>query len=298
MWEHVFKPDSISRALEYLDIYHPHARVIAGGTDLVLQLQSGEKSSRYLVDISMIKGLNSITEDSNSLTVGACATHAEIASSMLIHKYARVLALAAEEVGSPQIRSLGTLGGNVVNAQPAADPALAITALRAEAKIRTLERDRWVPVIELYQNPGISKLDSSKEIIEAFCFKKITQRTGSSYRRLGKCKSIALPVLCAAAVVQLADIEDHIVDCSLVIGPVAPTPCTANEVTDWIRGKPAVDEVLAEAARIARLCSHPRSSLLRCSADYREEMVEVVVRSVLAEAVHEAKMRRCVEKTS
>jgi CO/xanthine dehydrogenase FAD-binding subunit len=291
MWESTFAPLNVMQAIEILDRYRPGARIIAGGTDLIMQLQAGEKIPRCLVDISNIPELQAIMIEDDQIVLGACATHAQVSSSPLIQVSAGVLAAAAGEVGSPQIRSVGTIGGNVVNAQPAADTALALIALSAQARIIGKDKKNWIPVENLYQQPGISKIDSSAEILESFRFKIMDPLSGSAYRRLGKCKSIALPVICAAAVVHLDENGEIFRKCRLAIGPVGPTPCLANEATEWLFGKPVNSEVIKDAARIARGCAHPRSSLLRCSADYREQMVEIIVKSVLSKAADEAKMK-------
>ena len=287
MWQEYLYPVTVAEAVQMLADYGGRARVIAGGTDLVLQLRSGERQAFCLVDVSRIEELRGITETDEIITIGAATTHAEVAASPLIRKRAEVLAQAAAEVGSPQIRNRGTLGGNVLNAQPAADTALALLALDAQAEIVGQGEAYWLSVSEMYAGPGVSRVDSSTKLVRAFRFRGLGEQAGSSYRRLGKCKSIALPVLCAAAVVRLDGAK--FVSAAISLGPVAPRPWRPAAAEAWLVGQPADDENIAQAAKLAQQDAKPRSSLLRCSSDYRREMVAVLVRDTLSSAVAAAR---------
>jgi carbon-monoxide dehydrogenase medium subunit len=287
MWSEYLRPATIDEALHALAAHRGQARIVAGGTDLVLQLQRGEQSARCLVDVSGLGELRGIALNGDMVTIGAATTHAELAASPLLRRHAAVLAQAAGEVGSAQIRNVATIGGNVVNAQPAADTALALLALDAEAQVVRLDGSAWMPLADLYEGPDRSRVDSRRELLAAFRFRAVSQsaglRSGSAYRRLGKCKSIALPVLCAAAVVQLT--EGRFASAAIALGPVAPRPYRAAEAEAWLAGRPVIAETIAQAAALARAASHPRDSLLRCSAEYRATMVAALVRSVLERAV-------------
>lgn len=287
MWQEYLYPVTVAEAVQMLADHGGRARVIAGGTDLVPQLKSGERQASCLVDISRIEELRGIAQTDEIITVGAATTHAEVAASPLIRERATVLAQAAAEVGSPQIRNSGTLGGNIVNAQPAADTALALLALDAQAEVVGSGGADWLPLSGMYAGPGVSRVDSSVELVRAFRFRALREQAGSSYRRLGKCKSIALPVLCAAAVVRLDGAE--FVSAAISLGPVAPQPWRAAAAEAWLASRPADDESIAQAAKLARQYARPRSSLLRCSSAYRTEMVAVLVRDTLSNAVAAAR---------
>ena len=283
MWREYLCPDSVDEALSLLAHRAGQARVIAGGTDLVLQLQRGEKQAVSLVDISRIRALRGISETDGAITVGAAVTHGELASSQLILERAPILAQAAAKVGSPEVRSVATVGGNIVNAQPAADTALALMALSAEAELVGASGARWLKLADLYRGAGTSVVDSTTELVRAFRFHSPAGQVGAAYRRLGKCKSIALPVLCAATVVQLED--DRFTRCAIALGPVAPRPFRATTAEEWLVGRPATAETIAHAASLAQKEADPRDSLLRCAREYREAMVTVLVQSTLEQAV-------------
>lgn len=263
------------------------ARIIAGGTDLMRDFQQGEHRADCLVDITRISALHGIAVAGDVITIGATTTHAGLARSPVIRKHALVLAEAAAEVGSPQVRNTGTIGGNVVNAQPAADTALALLALDAEAEILSSRGARWLPVAELYAGPGESRVDSTCELLCRFRFRALQGQAGSAYRRLNRRKTIALPSLCAAVVVRLRDSAFQ--SAAIAVGPVASKPWRASAAECWLRDKPADEKSVAHAADIAQREAEPRDSLLRGSRTYRKAMVAVLVEHTLQRALEAAK---------
>lgn len=287
MWQDYLYPETVREAVDLLAEWSGQARIVAGGTDLVLQLKRGERQAVCLIDISRIEGMRGIEESDGAITLGAAVTHAEAAASPLIQTVAPVLAEAASEVGSPEIRNMATIGGNVVNAQPAADTALALLALEAEAEIVGTGGARWVPLLDLYRGAGVSAVDSAAEVVRGFRFKVPAGQVGSAYRRLGKCKSIALPVLCAATIVKLE--ADRVVSAAIGLGPVAPLPFRPSEAEAWLAGQPATAETAKRAAELAQAEAQPRDSLLRCAREYREAMVGVLVQTTLEQAITAAK---------
>jgi len=147
-------PSSIEEALATLASLRGEGRVIAGGTDLVIQLRRGRGSFECLVDITRIPGLDEIRMEDSHVLLGAAVTFSQIEGSALVREKACVLAEAASQVGSPQIRNVGTLAGNIVNAQPAADGSIALLALDAKVEIANLTGRQWVPVTTLHLARG------------------------------------------------------------------------------------------------------------------------------------------------
>lgn len=283
MWQEYLYPETIREAIVLLAEWKGQARIVAGGTDLVLQLKRGERQAACLIDISRIEDMRGIEESDGAITLGAAVTHAEAAASPLVRMVAPVLTQAASEVGSPEIRNVATIGGNVVNAQPAADTALALLALEAEAEVAGPGGAHWVPLLDLYQGAGVSAVDSTAEIVCRFRCKVPTGQVGSAYRRLGKCKSIALPVLCAATIVKLQ--EDQVISATIGLGPVAAVPFRPTEAERWLAGQPATAETVKKAAALVQEEAQPRDSLLRCAREYREAMVGVLVQDTLEQAI-------------
>jgi len=286
MWDDYLFPQSVEEALEMLHAHHGEARIIAGGTDLALQSQGGRVQARMMVDITRIPGLDHIEERDGYVYMGARATHAQVAASPLVRSRGGVLAEACGSVGGPQIRNVGTLVGNVVNALPAADGAIGLTALDAEAEVAERKGWRWIPMAELYAGVGRCTVDSCEAMITQLRFRALGAGDGSAFERLAKRKALILPILNAGVVVG---VEDGTVQRARVaIGPVATTPFVATDAAEWLIGRAADASAAAEAARLAAQAAQPRYSLLRGSAEYRKSMVEVLVRRALSRALGEA----------
>ena len=286
MWQKYLFPATVREALEMLAAHGGQARTIAGGTDLVLQSQRGQRAATVMVDITRIPGLDGIEEHEDYVTIGCQATHAQIAASPLIHQKAEVLALACGSVGGPQTRNVGTLVGNVVNALPAADGAVALFALDAEVEVVDAEGRRWLPIAAMYAGVGKCTIDPCVQMVTAIRFRPLSNGWASAYQRLANRKALALPILNAAVVVGL---EDGV--CSevrIAVGPVAPTPFRAREAEAALVGQPPTPEAVVRAARLAADAANPRDSALRGSRDYRKAMVEVLVRRALTQAVTKA----------
>ena len=142
MWQEYLFPSSVEEALAMLAGREERARLVAGGTDLIIELTEGRRAADCLVDITRIPELGKITLEDGMIVLGANVTHRQAAESPLVREQATVLAQACQAVGSLQIRNVGTLGGNVVNAMPAADGSIALLALEAEAEIADTTRRR------------------------------------------------------------------------------------------------------------------------------------------------------------
>lgn len=288
-WEKYLFPGSVEEALAMLAEHQGRARVIAGGTDLVPELKKKERKAECLVDISRLDELKGIQLDGEIIRIGSCVTHQQLASSDLIRERATALAEGAAAVGSPQIRYMGTVGGNIVNAQPAADTAIPLLALDAEAEIAGSEGTRVEPLGSLYVRPGESTVDATAEIVVSFRFRALSDSEGSAFERLAKRKSLSLPILNAAVVVSLNGEPAVFEDARLALGPVALTPFRTQNAEEALRGKAIEGEVIATAVDIASEEAQPRSNPLRGSREYRQEMVRVLLRRALERAVQAAR---------
>lgn len=284
-WEEYLFPASLEEALSMLADYEGEARVIAGGTDLVPQLKNKERKVRCLVDVSRLPELKGIHRQDDVIRIGAAVIHQKLAASPLLREQACALAEGAAAVGSPQIRYMGTMGGNIVNAQPAADTAIPLLALGAEAEIADSSGTRREPLEDLYVRPGESKVDASSEILVALRFPALGRHRGSAFARLAKRGALSLPILNAAVVVHLEDDGTILKDVRLALGPVALTPFRARGAEEALRGRPVDEETLDSALEIASQEAQPRSNPLRGSAEYRREMVSVLLRRALERAV-------------
>jgi carbon-monoxide dehydrogenase medium subunit len=272
------KAESLEQALALLKESAPESRVIAGGTDLYLGNLPGQ-----LIDISSIADLKKIEEMEGLLKIGAAVTHTMAASSELIRNKATALAEACSQVGSPQVRNIGTLGGNVINAAPAADAAVALVALGARAElINSEENIRCVSVDQLYERFNCTAVDCSSEVLFKLILEPCKPGEGSAFVRLAARRALALPMVNAAARVKLED--GLITGICLVAAPLKPAPTRLFKTEEYLHGKPAVETTWQEAEKMAAKEAEVRGSLLRCSADYRKQMVGVMAGRALRTA--------------
>jgi carbon-monoxide dehydrogenase medium subunit len=289
MWHKYLFPATVQEALEMLTAHPGESQVIAGGTDLVLQSKRGQCPATVIVDITRIPDFDFIVEREGNIVIGCQVTHAQVARSRIIRERAEVLALACGSVGGPATRNVGTLVGNVVNALPAADGAVALFALDAEVEVAEADRRRWMPIAELYAGVGECVLDPCAQMVTAIRFPPLEPGQAGAYQRLANRKALALPTLAVGAVVGVKDGGCDAVRIS--VGPVAPTPFRARQAEAVLMGQPPTTEAIARAAGLAEQAAQPRDSLLRGSREYRQAMVGVLVRRALAEAVAKAEVR-------
>jgi len=284
-WEKYLFPASLDEALAMLAEYGGEARVIAGGTDLVPQLKNKERKVRCLVDVSRLPELQGIHGQDDVIRIGAGVTHHELAASSLLQEQASALAQGAAAVGSPQIRFMGTVGGNVVNAQPAADTAIPLLALGAEAEIASITGTRCEPLEALYVRPGESNVDATSEILVAVRFPALGHHGGSAYARLAKRRALSLPILNAAVVVHMGGDGRTLKEVCMALGPVALRPFRAREAEAGLRGQTLDERLIESALETASQEAQPRTNPLRGSAEYRREMVKVLLRRALEQAL-------------
>jgi CO/xanthine dehydrogenase FAD-binding subunit len=280
---------SVEEALATLASLRGTARLIAGGTDLVIQLQRGERTVRTLVDISRVPGLDEIWSEDSYVIIGAAATHSQIARSGLIQRQAPGLAEAVSHIGSPQIRNVGTIGGNVANAQPAADSSIALLALGAEAEIANLTGRQWVPLGQLFISPGVSRCDPTSEMITAFRFRSQAPREASAFERRARRRAVALPLINVAVRVLLDAEGTHVRDARIAMGPVDLVPFRATQAEAALKDQATNKDTIKAAAEAAMREAKPRTSLLRASQEYRRELIAVLTRRALERAIQAAR---------
>lgn len=280
--------ESVEDAVKNLASLSGKGRIIAGGSDLILDLKSEKVKCDHLVDINKIQELKTIHVSEEEIIIGACATHNEVSKSEIIKSKASLLSRACSSVGSLQIRNTATLVGNVVKAQPAADGAVALVALGASACIVDEVEKKEILVEDMYAGLGKSCVDSTKELVTSVKFKYLKENEGSSFVRLSQRNALALPMLNVAIVISLDN--NKINWARIVMSPVSPKPTRANEAEEYLKGKDISEEILIEASKIAAKNANPRSSALRGSAEYRKDVLKNLVKQGLEEAINEAKI--------
>jgi len=273
-WTAYKKPKNVGEALAFLEQADGKGRVIAGGTNLLLQLRRHELTVETLVDISEIQDLKAIWEKEDWIYIGAGVTHREVAKNPVIQREVRTLAQGCGQVGSPQIRNMGTLVGNVVNAHSAGDGAIPLMALEAELGVVSKEGERWIALEEAYRAIGLSAVDPTKDVATAVRFKNFRGYRKTGFFRMARRKALALPIVNGSVSVFWDGSRNRIEKARIAIGPVAYKPLRPRKAEHYLESMKISDENLLHGCRIASEEGSPRTTF-QASALYRERMIEI-----------------------
>lgn len=281
-------PETLQQALQMLAEYKGRSRIIAGGTDVIVELRRRDYGVDSLVDISRIPGMGSIDLEGDTIVLGGLVTHAQVAASSLMRERAGLLASACAAMGSPQIRNIATVAGNLVTGRPAADASIPLLALDARVAVASTDGERAVQLRDFFLDLGKTVVDPSREILTRIEFKPLGPDQGGCFLRLSKRRAMSLPMLVCGVVVTVDTTRQVISEAAIALGPVAPVPFRDTQTEELVKGKPATLQTLQEAAESTCLYCSPRHSLLRGSGDYRQEMVQVLVKRGLRRALEQA----------
>jgi len=287
MTEYLY-PTSIEEAITMLAVHDGTARVIAGGTDVMPDMRQHKLSPRCLVDITRIPGLDRITLNGEYVEVGAAVTFAAIKDSSFLNQHVHALTDAARAVGAAAIQNVATWAGNIVQAMPAADGAVVALALEAEARIVDGRGAVWRPVETLFKGPGVSAIDPRHQLISHLRFQLPSLPWGTAWQRNGRRPSLVLPTLNCAVKLCLEPDSKRIAHVVIALGPVAPHPFRARAAEAFLTGRLPTAEVFEQTASIAQSESHPRSSIMRASRDYRLAIIPSLVSAALTVAAERA----------
>ncbi len=295
-WKEYYTPATVDEALTLLGQYngtHGSARLIAGGTDLILDMESGHTPPpEVLVDVTRIEGITAIGEEADWVLIGAGVTHYQIERHPQLQRVATCLTESCRVVGGPQVRNVATIGGNVAHALPAADGTIGLLALDAEVEICTLQNGAvaraWQPLLSIFAGPGRNSLERN-QMISAFRFQPTGEKQGSAFDRIMRPQGVALPVLGVAARIRWDDVQGKIAEATLAVGPAGPIPFRATEAEAVLTSADDFDDALLDGAvRAAQAQAQLRTSKHRASKEYRHEMLGVLLRRVITAAVARA----------
>ena len=276
------KPKDLEEALDILSQHGAEARSLAGGTDLLVNIRAGKISPKVLVDIGELRELKVTTFDSSKVRVGAAVCHSDLVRSRELAEHGNVLVEAAKTIGSLQVRNRGTIGGNLANASPAADTAVPLLALGATLELRNRWRVREVPLDEFFLGPGSTVLEAN-EIITEIRFPTAKMRKGA-FLKLGRRNALAISVASVAVLVEIDSGGSAFGDVRIALGAVAPTPMRAKSAENTLRGKPVSERVVERAAIVALEDVQPISDV-RASAEYRKEVVKILLQRALRQTI-------------
>ena len=300
------RPQTLEEALSLLNKQGKKAKLIAGGTDVIVMIKQKVMMPEVLISLRGIPGLDQIQYD-GSLRIGAMVTHRAIEKSEVLRRDFSALADAADVLGSVQIRNVATLGGNICTAAPSADTATPLLVLGTQVKIKSLSEERTVPIEDFFTGPGETTLKRG-ELVTELIIPKPLPHTGSAYWKLQRRLALDLPIL---GVSVLLSLDKGTVSCSdmlcttspissilhtmekdelmckevrIALGVAAPTPIRTLKAENLLRGKKISDELLDEVANTASIEAQPRDSI-RGEAWYRKDMIQVLVKRMAMKSI-------------
>ncbi len=278
MWGHYYSVTSLTEALELLAQHQERARIVAGGTDIIIEMERGQRPSvEALIDISRVPGLNELVMHGDDIHMGALVTHNDVVASRLMLERALPLAQACWEVGAPQIRNRATVAGNLITASPANDTITPLMALGAEVTLTSVEGERTVPLSAFYT--GLRKtVMRPDEMLTAIAFPALAENERGIFLKLGLRRVQAIAVVNVAVVLAFED--EKVAHAAITLGSVAPTIIRVPAAEEALVGKALTPEVIQQVAQIAAITPKPIDDV-RSTAVYRSEMVRVLVSRAL-----------------
>jgi CO/xanthine dehydrogenase FAD-binding subunit len=273
----------LKEALELAEQFGSRKRFLSGGTDVTVRLKEGLVREDVIVDLSHVAELRFVREESGIVHVGACSTYADLSASPIVRQHGCALALAASRVGGPQIRNMGTVGGNVANASPAGDTIPALIVLDAVVSIASRTGTRNVPIIDFFTGPGRSVL-AAEELVTELHFPATGSGELTGFGKLGARQAMTISTANVAFYFRIGD-NHRIVEARIAFGSVAPTVVRAHKTEQMFCQLPPVLswDAIRAAAQMAWKEVAPIDDL-RATAVYRKEAVV----GLLAEAAYEA----------
>ncbi len=279
MWKEYINATSTRDVIKILGEKRERARIVAGATDLILEIERGvRKGIDTLIDVSRIPNLDSITIDEDEVIhLGALATHNQCAGSSLIRQRAYPLARAAWEVGAPQIRNRSTIAGNLITASPANDSITPLMALGASVTLISTHSERKVPLDEFYTGVRKSVMQADEMLVD-ISFPALTASQRGTFIKLALRRAQAIALVNVAVVLDLKG--DTVRSASITLGSVAPTIIHAEKAETFLAKKKLNDKNIAQAAELTMQAASPIDDV-RGSAAYRREMTRVITARAL-----------------
>jgi len=276
----VLGPKNLSEALNLLHERSDTVKLIAGGTDAIIQLKDRTLQTKELLDISRLDELRYIRREASTIRVGALSTYSDIAESSLLNQSCHVLVEASKMIGSLQIQNRATIGGNLANASPAGDTIPPLYALAATITVQNQNGTRHIPIERFFL--GYRKIDlRPDELITEISFDTVERPSDTAFLKLGLREGHFISIANIALWVQWSPGETRISDMRVALGAVAPVVIRARKCEEFLRNRTLEEEAIWQAGEIASGESSPITDI-RASAEYRR----AVIPSLLYKAMH------------
>jgi xanthine dehydrogenase FAD-binding subunit len=282
----IFEAHSVQEAIRLLDS-HPGAKLICGGTDVLIQVRAGRLAG---VDLVSINGLPELTgvfmEDDGTIVIGPATSFTHITKNPIIQQHLPFLGQAVDLVGGPQVRNMGTIGGNVCNGATSADSASTLFALNAKLKIASSKGERIVPIQEFYLGPGKVALEQGDVLTQILIKKEDYEGFGGYYIKYAMRKAMDIATLGCVVLCKVRD-KNILEDVRLAFGVAAPTPIRVPAAEAVAKGQPFSEELVEQFGKAALTEVNPRTSW-RASREFRLQLVEELSKRALRQAFSNA----------
>jgi carbon-monoxide dehydrogenase medium subunit len=283
------QPSTVDEALEALTAPTAPAALIAGGTDLLLELDQGRHPPvEVLIDVTGIEEMRQIRLEEAHIFLGAAVTHRAIIENPLLQEHAACLVEGCKVIGGPQVRNVATIGGNVAHALPAADGTIALLALDAQAQLASEGGLQWKPLGDLFAGPGTTTFDRSRTVIVGFRLPLSRPGEASAFQRVMRPQGVAIAILNMAVWLSGSE-EGTFKDARLAVGPGGPRPFRARHTEEFLKGRKLDDMSLGRAIEILLEEVQLRTSAHRATETYRRRLAGVLLARTLRAA--QARMR-------
>lgn len=287
----LLQPRSLAEALEMKKSYGEKAKVLAGGTDLLVLLKDQKLRAETVMSLWGIRDLNFIRDEKGrGVTLGALATHGAVAASPAIRQKFADLVEACSQVSCVQIQNLGTVGGNLCNASPAADAAPPLLLADAILTLASAQGERKVSIHDFFLGPRQTVLKPD-EILKEIFIPEVSGRRGAAYLKLGRRRAMEIAIVGVGVAVHLNGSDQVVSECRIAMGSVAPTPLRARQAEAIFRNQEITDKLVEDGAEVAAEEARPISDI-RGSAEYRLDMIRVLCRRAARAALARAQGRQ------
>jgi len=276
-----FAPQKIEEALEILSKYGKEIKIIAGGTDLLIQYYDRLYEVNGWLDLKNISEFKKIKINKNQMIIGAMVTHAQLEKSQDIKKYYPVLSQAAADIGSPQIRNRGTIGGNIVNASPAGDLLSPLMAYDAQFRLLSTQEEKIVPAEDFFLGPKKTILKPA-QLLTQIILPLPSERTYGSWIKVGKRKALVIATITLVLVVKMTEDNKIVKDVRTCLGSVAPTPIEIKEIKKKMAGKNFDQLDFAELGQMVEDKISPIDDI-RGTREYRKDVAKEIMINALEE---------------
>lgn len=282
------EPTTLEEALKLLHELGGNAKLLAGGTDVLVRMKLKIDMPGHVISVARVPGLDQIIpRNGHAVSIGPGVSAATLSRHELLMDRFAPIALAAGRLGAPMIRNRATIGGNLVNARPAADLPPACMVLNADLKLKSAVSERIVPVTEFFVGPGETLIEPN-ELLVSIHIETPPPWSGGAYIKLGARKTLEISMVNVAALLTLQSPDGPIVDARIALGAVAPTPVRAYAAEQLLIGERPSPELFQKAGEVGvGLCSPITDH--RGTMEYRCLMIEVLTRRALTAAVERAR---------